>query len=111
MFQILQPADARHIVRRLDKLQHPRMPQQLFLGFEYIRDALRTQRVSRHQCLRNRALRFFLAQAAQIRRHRIHARSIELQLQRVSLRQARIRLAHDLVQPLAIWQREIEVLH
>ena len=87
------------------------MPQQLLLGIEHIGDTVGTQRISRDQGLRNGALRFFLGQAAQVGRHRIDAGGVELQFQRVSLRQPRKHIVNDFAQPVTIGQWKIEVLH
>ena len=85
------------------------MAQQLLLGFEHVGDGLGTQRVARDQRLRDGALGFFFGQAAQVGRHGIDAGGVELQLQRVGLREPGEGLVDDLVQAVAIGQRQIEI--
>ena len=59
--------------------------QQFFLGFEYICDCLRTERITANEGLRNRSLRFFLGQTTQVVGYGVHSGRIQRAFHYVSL--------------------------
>src|SRR5208282_778244 len=109
--QVVETADARHVVGGFHEIQHFGALQQRLLGVENIGDAVGRKRHAAHDSLRDHAFGGFFGQAAEIAGHRVDAIRVELEFQGMGSSHAGVGFADDFAQAAAVGEREIEKLY